>query len=155
MHQAQQEYYGSNVNQYATQQQYAGGYYYPPPNQSQSQQQHDVHSHNDMPNHYWYRNPYYHSSYHDVQGFAHAQVYAQAQAANPVQPQPHHRNRTTTTQFKFKVKEILVITAHLVLVPPTLRWRLSKRVRRNPTPEPELDWILCKFTGEDCLSHLG
>ena len=37
-----------------------------------------------MPNHYWYKNPYYHShSYHGEQGVVHAQ----SQAANSAQPQ--------------------------------------------------------------------
>mmetsp|Transcript_2736 Transcript_2736/g.4036 ORF Transcript_2736/g.4036 Transcript_2736/m.4036 type:complete len:502 (+) Transcript_2736:45-1550(+) len=99
---ARQEYYGSNVNQYAAgsshQAAAAAGYYYPPQHhlsQSQQQQfhQHDAHSHHDMSqsHDYWYRNPNY-NNYHSAQGgqgLAQAQDYAQAPGANTTTTQPH------------------------------------------------------------------
>eukprot|EP00573_Skeletonema_grethae_P002274 CAMPEP_0201685440 /NCGR_PEP_ID=MMETSP0578-20130828/190_1 /ASSEMBLY_ACC=CAM_ASM_000663 /TAXON_ID=267565 /ORGANISM="Skeletonema grethea, Strain CCMP 1804" /LENGTH=76 /DNA_ID=CAMNT_0048169325 /DNA_START=27 /DNA_END=257 /DNA_ORIENTATION=+ len=42
-----------------------------------------------MANHYWYRNPYYHS-YHGAQGMAQAQGYAQAADS----AQPHYPAQT-------------------------------------------------------------
>lgn len=95
------EYYGSNINQYATatatgvggsHSNQATGYYYPP-HHPQSQQ-HSVHSHNNMSNHYWYGNPYYNNHHSaQAQGLAHAQAqgYPEAQGVNTAQqPQPHY-----------------------------------------------------------------
>eukprot|EP00984_Skeletonema_dohrnii_P021445 scaffold10714_cov168-Skeletonema_dohrnii-CCMP3373.AAC.1 len=84
---ARQEYYSSNINQYAAgsshQAAAAAGYYYPPQHhhsQSQQQQfhQHDAHSHHDMSHDYWYRNPN-NNNYHSAQG---GQGPAQAPGAN-------------------------------------------------------------------------
>mmetsp|Transcript_34232 Transcript_34232/g.51326 ORF Transcript_34232/g.51326 Transcript_34232/m.51326 type:complete len:408 (+) Transcript_34232:2-1225(+) len=104
---ARQEYYSSNINQYAAgsshQAAAAAGYYYPPQHhhsQSQQQQfhQHDAHSHHDMSHDYWYRNPNY-NTYHSAQGLAQAQGYAQAPGANtttqPHSPAQGDRNRNS------------------------------------------------------------
>jgi len=88
---ARQEYYSSNINQYAPQHHHS---------QSQQQQfhQHDAHSHHDMSHDYWYRNPNY-NNYHSAQGLAQAQGYAQAPGANtttqPHSPAQGDRNHTS------------------------------------------------------------